>query len=181
MKILGILHRQALLIMHRRNRSAVISRAPGDIRSRYNQTRVPLFCREDGGALVEFALVMPMFLTLITGMFAFGLTMNNYVELTNAVSIGARAFADGAGVTAGATDQCAFAITTVKAAAPNLNSGNMNVTVSINGGAAQTTCSGVTLTPTNPATVTATYPCTFLIFSGKMSCNLAASTTELIQ
>jgi Flp pilus assembly protein TadG len=179
LKILGILLRQATLIVRHRNRSAVMSRTCGELRSRYNRTSSPLLAREDGGALVEFALVMPMFLTMVTGMFAFGITMNNYIEITDAVSIGARAFVAGAGVASG--DQCAYAVSTVQAAAANLNSSQLTVNVSINGASAVTTCAGTTPTQFVPAKVTATYPCSLLIFTGKMACTLTASTTEIVQ
>jgi Flp pilus assembly protein TadG len=179
MKILGILLRQATLIVRHRNRSAVMSRACGTIRSRYNRTRAPLFSREDGGALVEFALVMPMFLTLITGMFAFGITMNNYIELTNAVSIGARQIASSSNV--GVANPCTGATAIIDAAAANLNSGNISVNYSIGGASAVTSCTNSDLVSTESVKVTATYPCSFLIFSGKIACSLSASSTELIQ
>ncbi len=48
---------------------------------------------DEGGSLVEFALVLPMMLMLMTGMFSFGICLNNYIILTNAVNAGARGMA----------------------------------------------------------------------------------------
>jgi len=45
---------------------------------------------DEGSALVEFALILPMLMLLTTGMLIFGVAMNNYLQLTNAVSVGAR-------------------------------------------------------------------------------------------
>ena len=52
-----------------------------------------LCAAEQGSALVEFALILPMMLLLTTGILVFGVAMNNYLQLTNAVSIGARTLA----------------------------------------------------------------------------------------
>jgi hypothetical protein len=64
---------------------------------------------EQGGALVEFALLLPILLLLTTGIMVFGVAMNNYLQLTNAVSIGARNLAISAGIT---LDPCATASAT---------------------------------------------------------------------
>src|SRR5271165_6452476 len=49
--------------------------------------------RDEGSALVEFALILPMLLLITTGIMIFGVAMNNYLQLTNAVSMGARTVA----------------------------------------------------------------------------------------
>ena len=44
------------------------------------------FQRNDSGAsAVEFALVVPFLLFLVCGLFQFGITINNYLELTDGV------------------------------------------------------------------------------------------------
>lgn len=45
---------------------------------------------QEGQALVEFALVLPLLLVLIMGIIQFGFLFNNYITLTDAVRVGAR-------------------------------------------------------------------------------------------
>ena len=45
---------------------------------------------ERGQTMVEFALVLPMLLVVLLGIFQFGVAFNNYVTLTDAVRAGAR-------------------------------------------------------------------------------------------
>jgi Flp pilus assembly protein TadG len=45
---------------------------------------------ERGQTMVEFALVLPILLVLLLGIFQFGVAFNNYVTLTDAVRAGAR-------------------------------------------------------------------------------------------
>ena len=45
---------------------------------------------EQGQAMVEFALVLPLLLVLIVGIVQFGVLFHNYVTLTDAVRAGAR-------------------------------------------------------------------------------------------
>jgi Flp pilus assembly protein TadG len=50
----------------------------------------PLRRRQEGQAMVEFALVLPLLLVIVLGIIHFGVVMNNYVTLTDAVRAGAR-------------------------------------------------------------------------------------------
>jgi Flp pilus assembly protein TadG len=145
---------------------------------------------ERGSALVEMALIMPMLLVLTTGIFVFGIAMNNYVTLTNAVSTGARTVALNAQLT---TDPCAVAAQAVEAAAPGLNPNLMTFSYTFNGspysgtscnsssldtGAALNLASGTTVS------VTATYPLNLSVFGSQMSPSnavLQATSTELVQ
>lgn len=45
---------------------------------------------ERGQALVEFALVIPIFLMLLLGILQFGIIFNNYITLTDAARAGSR-------------------------------------------------------------------------------------------
>jgi Flp pilus assembly protein TadG len=45
---------------------------------------------QEGQAMVEFALVIPLLLLLIFGIIQFGILFNNYLTLTDAVRVGAR-------------------------------------------------------------------------------------------
>src|SRR5580700_7669955 len=83
-----------------------------------------------GGPAVEFALVLPMLLLLLIGMIEFGLTLNNYIMLTEAVRSGARQFAISRGGTTPYTD----AVNQIHGAAAGLNPSGVTITLSVNGG-----------------------------------------------
>jgi Flp pilus assembly protein TadG len=85
---------------------------------------------EQGAALVETALVMPILITVIFGMIEMGIMLNNYMQLTNAVAIGGEVLAVDRGNT---TDPCADASNAVLAAAPGLNPANLTFSLILNG------------------------------------------------
>jgi Flp pilus assembly protein TadG len=147
-------------------------------------------CGEEGAALVEFALIAPLMLMLTSGIFIFGIAMNNYLVLTQAVSVGARTMAANGGIT---LDPCAIASNAVIAAAPNLTAANLRFTYNLNGNPESgTSCPSTSLTTgpasylagTTNATLTVTYPCVLVFYgnsSGATGCVLTASDTELVQ
>ena len=51
------------------------------------------FHREDGQAFVEFAIVLPILVLLVFGITQFGLAFHNYLAITDAARVGARAAA----------------------------------------------------------------------------------------
>ena len=53
--------------------------------------------REEGQAMVEFALVLPVLLLVLLAIMKFGLLFENYLTLTDAVRSGARTLAIGRG------------------------------------------------------------------------------------
>jgi Flp pilus assembly protein TadG len=152
--------------------------------------RTLLHCGDQGQSLVEFALIAPMLLLLATGIMVFGKAMNNYLQLTNAVSVGARTVAINAGVT---LDPCATAANAITAAAPGLNPANFTFSYTFSGtGYSGSTCassdfkSGAAnaLASGSTATVTATYPFQLSVFGGvfsKPNSLLQASSSELVQ
>jgi Flp pilus assembly protein TadG len=131
-----------------------------------------------------------MMLMLTTGLLVFGIAMNNYLQLTNAVSVGARAVALSSGIT---LDPCSTASSAIIAAAPGLNSSKMTFSYSLNGnGQTGASCSSSSLTTgaaaqlTSGSTVVVTvqYPLNLSIFGSKFSANnavLQASSSELVQ
>jgi Flp pilus assembly protein TadG len=143
-----------------------------------------------GSALVEFALILPMMLLLTTGIMVFGVAMNNYLQLTNAVSIGARTLAVSAQMT---LDPCQVGSSAIAAAAPNLNSSNLKYSFVLSGTtyngsscASADVSSGAAglLTSGSTATVVATYPLNLSVFGTRYSQSnavLRATTTELVQ
>jgi Flp pilus assembly protein TadG len=149
---------------------------------------------EKGGALVEFALVLPVLLLVVTGITTFGLALNNYMQLTQAVGIGGQALSVSRGNT---TDPCNVVSSAVYAAAPYLVSTSITFTTKIyTSSSSSTSYSGAScsssstttgaagnLTQGQAAVVTATYPCSLVVFGANYAstCSLNAQVTEIIQ
>ena len=144
---------------------------------------------EEGGALVELALVLPILLLIVTAIYSFGIALNNYLQLTDGVAIGARLLAVSAGQT---TDPCAITVAAIERAAPSLKTANLTFSFVLNG----TTYPGTSCSSANintgaagnmvagqPAQVTVTYPCNLAVYGKNYAptCNLVAQTTEIIQ
>jgi Flp pilus assembly protein TadG len=143
----------------------------------------------EGNALVEFAIALPMLLVLITGMFSFGIALNNFLTLTDATSIGARFLATDRGLN---LDPCAASVAIIKGTAFGLNPANLSFTFAINGttypgqscnSASLTTGAAGNMVQGTSAQVTVTYPCTLGVYGQNYipGCTLTAQTTELIQ
>lgn len=145
---------------------------------------------------MEFGLVAPVLLLVLTGIFSFGIILTQYEVLTDAVSLGARALALDRGMTSpalAASDPCAYAVSLLKAAAPNLKSASLTISI------AYTAKSDGSVTPyTNSCTdratsgatpmatgdqvqVTATYPVTPIVFQwAARTLTMSSSATELV-
>lgn len=153
---------------------------------------------DDGQSLVEFGLVLPLLLVVLTGIFSFGIILSQYEVLTDAVSAGARAFALSAGgasnskSTATNSDPCAYAATTIQNAAPNLAASSLNYTITytpVSGSASTYTgsgttapsCSSLTMSFEDIVTIKATYPVTPIMFGWTKSLTMSAQTAELVQ
>jgi Flp pilus assembly protein TadG len=145
--------------------------------------------KEQGQAMVEVALVLPILLLVLTGIFALGLAFNNYLILTEATNVGARALAISRGST---TDPCATTSSAVIAAAPLLVAANLTFTFGLNGttysgtscsSGSTTTGAAANLVQGGNALVTVTYPCSLAVYGANYapSCVLQAQITELIQ
>jgi Flp pilus assembly protein TadG len=149
---------------------------------------------EDGGPLVEMGFVMPMMMVLVTGMCAFGLSLNNYIELTSAVGNAGQYLQQTAQTT---SDPCSDVATALKNIAPNLGSNSISISLTMSNSAGTSTktdtgtansfsCSGDKsfLSTGGNITVAASYPCTLAIYAlpygakiGR-SCTLSAQVTE---
>jgi Flp pilus assembly protein TadG len=121
-----------------------------------------------GQAIVEFALVLPVFLLLVLGIVQFGRLYSNNETITNATRAGARV----AAVSRTASDPVGATIQAVKNSAPNLDPSQVSVTVS----------------PAPPwpqgslVTVTATYPYSVdLLGMVVKSGTLSSSTKERVE
>lgn len=110
------------------------SEQPSDRRSR----------RSRGQAMVEFTLILPCLMLLILGIYQFGQTYADYIQVTNAARDGGRKALVSRGDANGVSDT----ITAAKNATWWLNTSTMNVTVS----PAQPWAQGQNVT------VTVTYP-----------------------
>jgi len=86
--------------------------------------------RENGQALVELALILPIFLLLLLGIVQFGSVFRDYIALTDATRIGARQASVARSL--GGTDQFKTnaVVNTTKNAAVNLDPNRVTVTVS---------------------------------------------------
>ncbi len=143
----------------------------------------------EGSALVEMAVILPVMMLLITGVCSLGIVLNNYLVLTSAVQSGAMQVALSAGQSN--IDPCNIAATQVVAAAPTLNPSNITYTFNFNGtaagpfkGTAASTCSADNqyLTQGSAVSVNATYPTQMIIFGWRPSTlNLTTTTSELAQ
>ena len=150
---------------------------------------------ENGSSLVEFALVLPLFMLLITGMITFGISLNQYLELTNAVAGGGQYLST---LRANTTNPCSDVSKAIYQAAPFLNASNLTIKFVLNGvtygpftGSAASSCSSATTTSGaagnlvqgQPAQIIASYPCTLAIYGANLvpGCTLRTQVTEIVQ
>ena len=154
-----------------------------------NRMRALLRRGEDGSSLIEFALCLPPLILLMTGIFAFGIAIGNYVMLTNATSSAAMDLAISRGNT---LDPCALASAAVKAAVPTLTASSFTFSYVLNGvsysgtscsSSSTTTGAAGNLVQGQSATVTVSYPCTLQVYGANnfSSCHLTAKASELVQ
>lgn len=101
---------------------------------------------ESGQALVEFALILPILMMILLGVFEFGTAFWSYQQVSAAASEGARR----AAVSRTANDKTGVVTTAVRNAAPNLDADDLNVALNPGGGA--------TWAPGSSVSVTVTYP-----------------------
>ena len=137
---------------------------------------------DDGGPLVEFAMVLPMMMVVMTGIFYLGIALTLYLQLTNATDIAARQLSISRGQT---SDPCSTVSAAFAASAPNLSSSNLTYTYVINGNNySGTSCTGAAaqMIQGKSAQVTVQYPVHLGIYAvGWSTITLKAQTTELIQ
>lgn len=120
--------------------------------------------------MVEFALVLPVLLVVLFGIIQFGLTLRNYVTLTDAVRAGARTAAVSRLLQPGAR---------TTAIDQKIQSASSDLSPSI-------ASSDITITSTwqygDDVSVTATYPYSISLFGVVIaSGNLSSTTTERVE
>lgn len=123
---------------------------------------------DDGQALVEMAMVLPILIAVVLGIAQFGVAYNNYVTLTDATRAGARK----AAVSRFVGDAGASAVATVKSSATNLTASKLSVSV---------TSTNWTV-PGSDVTVTASYPYSINILGWTVkSGNLTSTQKERLE
>jgi Flp pilus assembly protein TadG len=136
---------------------------------------------EEGGALVEMALILPVLAMLVLGIMSVGTMFMNYLDLTEATGSGAQYLQL---IRTSTTDPCMATYTAITQAAPNLTPANLSLKFTLNGTAVSgDTCSGYQsdLVAGEPVSVTATYPCNLQIYGVNFAptgCTLSATATE---
>jgi len=152
--------------------NATTPRATASTRDRGSRRLLRRAAGERGQGLVEFALVLPVLLLILLGIFSFATTYNSWLKLTDGVRVAGRAAAtqlpdaDG-GVTAACT------------AAQNAIQANMGSTWSK---VQNYSCTAVTVNNDQSVTISAALPFTINIFGRGISVGLMHSTsTERLQ
>jgi Flp pilus assembly protein TadG len=146
------------------------------------RSRRAMMLDESGAAAVEFALVAPILALMLMGILQFGVTLNNYVELTGGVRTGGRLLAIGR-----ASGSPYSSVTSaVDSAAANLTPGNITITTAVNGSgcSSDATCTtALSSAVGKTATVTATYPCDLTIMNVNFAphCTLTSTTSEMVE
>ncbi len=147
-----------------------------------------ILCRvgsDRGVEAVEFALILPVLLTLLFGIIAMGTVFYHYEMLISATEAGCRYFAAARGTTTPYT----LAKSALTSYASGLVSTSIGVTFQVNG----TTCTDST-TPScatlltgaqgTPVTVMTTYPCTIVVMGVNFApggCTLTQTLTESVE
>lgn len=140
-----------------------------------------------GIAAVEFAIIGPVLLLILVGLFVFGIALNNYVILTNAAESGALQFA----ISRGDSSPWTNTRNAIFNAAPTLPQANLTITLSVNGTvcASDSACqTALTANEGKPAVVQASYPCipsnpnlTAMGVNYAPNCTMRLTVTERIQ
>ena len=121
---------------------------------------------QQGQTMTEFALVLPIFITLLFAIIQFGIAFNNYVTLTDAVRAGART----AAVSRSVSDPEGAVATAVDTASADLDTSKVDVDVKSNWG------------PGDDVTVTAKYPYSISLFGLIVSSgDLKSTVTERVE
>jgi len=137
---------------------------------------------EQGGALVETAVSLPIILLLMTGIFSFSIALHQKLALAEAVSAGGRVLA----VERGDTDPCQKATDAIYGAAPTLDKTNLKISYVLDGvavGSNVTTCANnPNMTAGRTAQIIATYPTSVAVYGKSFgSLSLQTQISEAIQ
>ena len=134
-----------------------------------------------GVAAVEFALLSPVMLAMLLGMFSFGIAMKDYMVLTSAAGQGALNLA----LSRGTVGPYTTTRDAIVAAAPTLTPASLSMTLTVGTTicTSDSTCIAA-MGPGKSAIVTVTYPCTLSVMGINYKpggCTLRTSTAQMIQ
>lgn len=139
---------------------------------------------DEGNALIEFALILPVLMMILMGIFVVGIIFNQQMVLTHAVGTGAdllQQLSSNAPLGSG-VDPCALATAQIDAASAGvLVPGGIHVTYTFNGANVGSSCVGDLDTAPDGVqggqlTVTATYTCNFSVVAYHApTCTLSAT------
>ncbi len=135
-----------------------------------------------GASVAEFAIMLPVFGTMLFGIVKFGIVYNNYLALTAAVANAERQFA----VSRTTTTPYTAATNVLYSSAPSLVKANVTITTSVAGTACAT--DGACTTALSAASgsvsqVSANYPCDLVIMGVNFAtnCRLYAQASERVE
>jgi Flp pilus assembly protein TadG len=130
-----------------------------------------LLKRQDGQAVVEFVVILPVLLLVLMAIYQFGQVFVNYMDVTSAAREGARkaAVSRTAGVCATVDS---LATSAAKGAASDLNQASLNVAVG-------RTCTNNAYAQGSDVVVTATYPYSISIMGMVVSSGTLTSATTM--
>ncbi len=152
-----------------------------------------IFSDNEGNAITEAALILPILLGVIMAIFQFGMVFKNQLVLANAVPLGAVAVQQAVALsnaTLSGVDPCQVATQTVAAQVPTLNVAKITYKIAVNGTSQGThtgtfSCGSQTFKPGVSATISvnATYPCNLNLFGFAVqpSCKVGATSKMQIQ
>ena len=127
MKILNE-DRPQFMVLMRSLRHGAVSRGVGNRRFFGKRSSAHLRDGEEGNALVEFALVAPLMLLLMTGMFSVVMALMNYQQLGNAVNTASQQVM---AARSNGSDPCAAVVSTVTTVLPSWTASKFTYTVQI--------------------------------------------------
>jgi Flp pilus assembly protein TadG len=150
------------------------------------------FRSEEGGALVEFAVTIPLMMTVLTGTASFSMALYYLQQLGNATSTAVQLVGAEQGLT---TDPCATAVTSVTDSLPSWNAKVLTYTLTITNSSGTATTYGPTegssfsctagaseLAPNEPVTLTVSYTYSWLpVYKFSPSSPLASTDTAMAQ
>jgi Flp pilus assembly protein TadG len=174
-------------------KSKRVSRAARSVGKR---VRACLHKSDDGNTIVEMALMLPILMTVMLGIYVLGIMFNNYTTLTQGTGAAAEYLQSLQSEPVG-TDVCGMVWTFLAGATPNtgalsnLDSTKLYLTVTLNGSTTGPTQGAIAACDTTSAnmangvkvTVATKYPCNFVIYGRDYSggsCYLYASTSQII-
>lgn len=143
--------------------------------------------RNEGSAIVEMAVTLPIMMAVMTGIFSFSIALYQKLQLAEAVSNAGHVLA----TDRGDNDPCTTATNAIYAAAPGLAHANLTLTYTLNGhayAAGTTSCAASGgaansyMVANGSAQIQATYTCSLAVYGMHYtSCSVQSQITEDVQ